>query len=331
MLSIIPDKTSATVRDAFDKEWIRHYGCMEVLVTDQGPEFIGHEFTTYAGKQGVLHHFIDSQSPWQQGRTERAGGAAKDALRDVIAECGVVTQSELELAITSVVDSRNRYCNRSGFSPHQRVFGSSLRLPGSLLSDDPVDRCAVSMDPTTEFQRSAEIRNAAQRAVFRHGDIRAVQQAVAARSRRTRDNIAEGQVVYVWRSNAKSKIRGWVGPGVIVCLNPQKTSAWVSMRGVLVKCSVDRVRQATDEEWLGAELIRVLSRDAVIHMQRQGGQRGYVDTAGEEPPPPDEVETETPTGQDSEQAIIPDPTPSAVTIDSADEDGGEMDTAPAPE
>ena len=71
---------------------------------------------------------------------------------------------------------------------------------------------------------------------------------------------------------------------MVICVNAQKTSAWVSMRGVVVKCSMDRVRKATDEEWLGAELIRVLSRDALRHVQRQG-QRGYVDTAGEEPPP----------------------------------------------
>ena len=94
----------------------------------------------------------------------------------------------------------------------------------------------------------------------------------------------DGMVVYVWRSNPRSKIRGWVGPGVVICVNAQKTSAWVSMRGVVVKCSMDRVRKATDEEWLGAELIRVLSRDCLRHMQRQG-QRGYVDTADEEPPP----------------------------------------------
>ena len=73
-----------------------------------------------------------------------------------------------------------------------------------------------------------------------------------------------------------------------MCVNPQETSVWVSMRGVVVKCSMDRVRRATDDEWLGAELIRVLSRDALQHVQRHGA-RGYVDTEGEEPPPADET------------------------------------------
>ena len=37
------------------------------------------------------------------------------------------------------VAARNRYANRSGYSPDQRVFGSSNRLPRSLLSDDLLD------------------------------------------------------------------------------------------------------------------------------------------------------------------------------------------------
>ena len=43
-------------------------------------------------------------------------------------------------------------------------------MPGSSLSDDPVDRLAMTQDPTTEFQRAAEIRDAAQRALFKQAD-----------------------------------------------------------------------------------------------------------------------------------------------------------------
>ena len=105
-------------------------------------------------------------------------------------------------------------------------------------------------------------------------------------------------------TSSNRKIRGWVGPGVVVCVNAQNTSVWVSMRGVVIKCSMDRVRRATDEEWLGAELIRVLSRDALQHM-RNRGLRGYVDTDNEEPPPA-EQEGESDANADMQQ-LIPDP------------------------
>ena len=167
MAGWIADKTSQTVRDAFSTLWVKHYGWPDLVVSDQGPEFVGHEFANYVG-QVCLHHFIDSQSPWQQGRTERAGDSLKEDLRDVIEECAIVTEAEYDLALTQALDARSRCANRSGYSAHQRVSGASLRLPGSLLSDDPVDRIAVASDPSTEFQRSAEIRDAATKAMFKN-------------------------------------------------------------------------------------------------------------------------------------------------------------------
>ena len=113
-----PDKRSITARGAFSKDWVRHYGWPVLVVTDQGPEFTGKEFTEYLGEAGCLQRFIDSQSPWQQGRTERAGGSIAYMLKEVIAECGSVAQPELETALTSALGARNCYCNRSGYSAH---------------------------------------------------------------------------------------------------------------------------------------------------------------------------------------------------------------------
>ena len=39
-------KDKRTTRDAFSVDWARHYGWPELVVTDQGPEFTGKEFTT---------------------------------------------------------------------------------------------------------------------------------------------------------------------------------------------------------------------------------------------------------------------------------------------
>ena len=65
-------------------------------------------------------------------------------------------------------------------------------------------------------------------------------------------------MVYVWRNNVRYDIKGWVGPGLVIAISVPQSSVWVSMRGVLVKCNIERVRPATDQEWLGAEIIRVV-------------------------------------------------------------------------
>ena len=69
----------------------------------------------------------------------KKSGTFKHQLWDLDEECHIQGETEFEAAVAECCDARNRYCNRSGFSAHQRVFGSCLRLPGSLLSDDPID------------------------------------------------------------------------------------------------------------------------------------------------------------------------------------------------
>ena len=173
----VPDKSSATVANALATHWHKHYKMPELIITDQGTEFTGKEFTSYVADHVCLHHLIDSQSPWHQGRTERAGGSLKEDLRKICPECGFITESEFDIALAEAASVRNSYPNRSGFSAHQRVFGSTLTLPGSLLSDDPIDRYLVATDPTTEFLRSASIRDAAMQAYVHNSDVLALRRA----------------------------------------------------------------------------------------------------------------------------------------------------------
>ena len=222
-------------------------------------------------------------------KTERAGQSFKHQLWDLDEECHIEGETEFEAAVAECCDARNRHCNRSCFSAHQRVFGSRLRLPGSLLSDDPIDRQLLTADPYTNFHRANEMRTAAQRALFKQNSARAVQAAGLARHRsQPRENINVGDTTVVWRNNNLSGRKGWTGPGVVVAVSPTRTSFWISMRGCLLKCSSEQVRKATDAEWLGAELSKTLATELLKSRQRSG-QRGYVDveTEGqptEEPP-----------------------------------------------
>ena len=116
------------------------------------------------------------------------------------------------------------------FSAHQRVFGSSVRLPGSLLSDDPIDRQLLTADPYTYFHRANEMRTAAQRALFKQNSARAVQAAGLARHRsQPREDINAGDTTMVWRNNKLTGRKGWTGPGVVVAVSPTRTSFWISM------------------------------------------------------------------------------------------------------
>lgn len=84
-------------------------------MVDQGPEFVGEEFADYFREQGVWVHFTDGQSPWQNGPTERAGGAFKDLLDKVILGAAVLTDEEYFQAVDLLVAQRNARAHRSGF------------------------------------------------------------------------------------------------------------------------------------------------------------------------------------------------------------------------
>ena len=94
----------------------------------------------------------------------------------------------------------------------------------------------------------------------------------------------------VWRHNKTTGKRGWTGPGVIVAISQTRTSFWIHMRGSLLKCSGEQVRKATDAEYLGTELAKVLSQE-LLKSRERAGQRGFVDVevegALDEEPPED--------------------------------------------
>jgi len=106
----------------------------------------------------------------------------------------------------------------------------------------------------------------------------------------------------VWRSFPRTKVRGWMGPGVLVCVSADRGSAWVTMRGSLMKVNSEQLRRATDEEYVGAEIIRVLGQDAREHLERRG-QRGYVDVTKEGPPDDEQEDLD----QAQREAVLPAP------------------------
>jgi hypothetical protein len=67
-----------------------------------------------------------------------------------------------------------------------------------------------------------------------------------------------GDIVFVYWSNPKIKRRGWHGPGVLLASSPSGGSHWAAMRGALLKVATEQLRRASDDEFLGVELLKAL-------------------------------------------------------------------------
>ena len=279
----IPDRRSETVTQAFMCSWVGHYGTPKLIVADQGREFTGQPFVDRLSEAGCIVHFIDARAPWQNSRTEKAGGVFKEKLAKVVDEATVIDGEEMKIAVAETLWTRNMYYDRSGHSPHQRVFGSTPRVPMSMLSDDMIDRELVLGGASDAMKRAMDIRQQARKAWMEQQDQAAISRAGKANTRSSDANPTKaGDVVYVWRET--SEYRGWSGPGIIVAESPNGRSLWISLRGYLIKAAREQVRQATSEEHLGAELAKVVSQEMLESLE-SGNLKNFRDVEKEGGPP----------------------------------------------
>ena len=193
--------------------WVAHYGPPRLLIADQGTEFTSRAFTQTMADQGVMLHFADIRASWRNARTERFGGIWKSKLALVLDETVATTEEEFDIAVAATTWARNMMYNRSGFSPHQRVFGTSLRLPASMLSDDYLDRNFLAAPETDYMKKAAEMRVRASKAWLEDQDRQSI--AKAARSNvRTSDlkPVVPGDVVFVWRATQDTR----AGPDLVL-------------------------------------------------------------------------------------------------------------------
>ena len=106
---------------------------------------------------------IDSQSPGRNGKTQRASQSFKNQLW---------VKWSFKRQSLSVATRKTAIAIVLGFCAHQRVFGPCKRLPGSLLSDNPIDRHLLTADPYPDFQRTNDMRTETQRALIKQSKPR---------------------------------------------------------------------------------------------------------------------------------------------------------------
>ena len=81
------------------------------------------------------------------------------------------------------------------------------------------------------------------------------------------------------------------------------TTCWISIRGMLLKCSKEQVRKASNEESIGTELVKQIIGETREALESKT-QRGFRDISSEETPPdstwvPDEGEAQATPGEDA--------------------------------
>eukprot|EP00971_Amphidinium_carterae_P054288 1069486-Amphidinium_carterae.1 len=267
--------TSEAVLSAFIDSWTALFGWPQAILVDAGVEF-RQVFRDTLEHHGVYIGVINSQAPHENGICERAGGRLKELLHLSFEDAEPLSELDFKVALASVTAAHNRFYDRSGYTPAQRVFGQNPVYPEELLSDKNPDAEIMSIDGGISYSRSMEIRAAALRAFVSHSVKQRLTRAAAAKTK-TQERFNVGEVVFILRQPRTGPPHR-LGPGTIVMCSGG--SAWVSAHGELYKASTMALRRATTSDCQGVELVNQLLPELVGQIPRN---RRVRDLTGELP------------------------------------------------
>ena len=301
MVELCRNKDPKELWFQFWRSWARSFGMPQFLAIDEGREFRA-KFSELCASAGTVVVRTAARAPWQNGRVERHGGILKMMLEKSREDMPPESLQDLAQLLYACESAKNRFSNRSGFSPTQRQIGQWPRLPSSLLSDEAIDPSLQVQNSSEDFMKLMEMRRVAQEAFMRVSSQEAAAKALKAKPRAQRVFHA-GDVVYVYRALRKKKsVRGhlpqsgeglgrkakWVGPGHVLAL--EGSVVWINMFGELWRAAVEQVREATNMERLGAEILNEGFKEMQERLKRSSHRSGYKDVTGEEHPEVEEEE-----------------------------------------
>lgn len=182
VIEMLENKEPRTVWAAFWRTWCRTFGMPEHISIDEGREFRG-LFSKWCAELGTIVFRAAARAPWQQGKVERHGGLIKSMIEKAREAEPPCSPEELRMVLYECECAKNRYMNRSGYSPVQRQIGQWPRLPGSLMSDEMIDPALQACGSSEELDKLLQIRQVAQDAFMKLTSREAAAKTLRARPR----------------------------------------------------------------------------------------------------------------------------------------------------
>lgn len=160
----VTSKKPDEIREAY-RQWIRVFGPPKRIALDMWKEF-RRAFAIRAEDDGSFVDPSAVEAPFQRGITERHAKTLKYMLLKAMDTYSCEDMQQWEQLLDEVVMTKNRLLQHNGFSPMQRVFGFSTRLPGGLLSGDDGNRALPDRARMGDLsvERSMRMRKAAAQA-----------------------------------------------------------------------------------------------------------------------------------------------------------------------
>jgi transposase InsO family protein len=120
MTSTTATTTTNVLRDIFSR-----YGLPEIIVSDNGPQFIASEFQQFCRNNGIMHRTSAAYKPSTNGQAERVVQILKSAI-----EQARITKQDVNVVVTkSLLVYRNTPHATTGEAPSVLLMGRRLQNP----------------------------------------------------------------------------------------------------------------------------------------------------------------------------------------------------------
>lgn len=300
MVIPVENHSASETRRAY-KQWTQWFGPPRIVKPDLGTEF-GGEFAYKCSCEGTEVDPAALESPTQSAITEREGKTFKLMFAKASVEYGPVEDGvELHELIRIVNTMKNNLAHRCGYTPTQRVFGFTPRMPGSILfsgdEENLTDLSVKGLGDAVLLKQEA-MRLAAGKAFFSVECSQALKRAILSGPRPQR-HCEPGDKVYFWSVGVHSKVGHphsaarkpaymfWHGPARVI-VTQQPSVLFLAYQGRLVRCSSEQCRFASRDEELSCD--DRLSEICRVRQELQENKiRGLHDIKGEDLPPRDDV------------------------------------------
>ena len=203
---VIPSKKPKDVINALMKNWVCYFGIMGSLLTDNGGEFVGEEWTEALSMLNVIKLTTGAESPWQNGLCEKNHALADNILTQISED---YPNLDIHTQLAWACNAKNSLMMVYGYSPYQIVFGSNPRLP-NIITDPP--QCWENETMSQALNRHLEAMKATRQAFIKSESCARMKRALKSKIRTIEREYKYGDIVTYKREGQDR----WLGPAKVI-------------------------------------------------------------------------------------------------------------------
>ena len=230
--------------------WVKWAGPCKELVVDGASSFCAEHFSIQAQKLNIVVRVVAAYAHWQLGRTERHGDILQDMLAKYDREHPIENSEQFAIALSLCCNAKNSLARARGYTPEILVLGKSSPLPGSNAQNGTDASQYLAECPSPEglaFREQLARREAARRAFIAADNSDRIRRAILRRSRPSRGEYRNGEVVMMWRPPQGQNPGKWFGPGKVIS-QENESVIWISHFGRIYRTAPEHVRALSTRE-----------------------------------------------------------------------------------